>query len=253
MKTSSHKKVKILQVDQKEAVSPALQKRLTSVELESEARRRYGWGIRVFESARKKFVFDEFLLCRLAFLYDHLAFRYAKSKSVISRERLRRCLAEAEKIYRSVININRNNLFAWKGLSRIYQTRGDYRNALRYVFKARTILYGRPRRARGPLAIGSIYLEKGDHKNAELWFKKELNDLGRNSFGANANLLMFYINRKRYKEALPYALKTEQLLPGAIQLSHNRKFRTTKSNKTIAIIKRRINVVKKFEMKTRSS
>lgn len=115
------------------------------------------------------------------------------------------------------------------------------------------MLQNLPKNKRGVLAIGNIYLLKKDYKNAEKWFQKELSDLGENDFGANANLMTFYIETKKYKKALPYALKTEKILKATFQNQFHKKygknFRTKNTNKTLKLYLNRIEKVKKFANK----
>ena len=107
------------------------------------------------------------------------------------------------------------------------------------------------------MAIGNIYLLKKDYKNAEKWFKKELNDLGEENLGVNANLLTFYTEIKNYKKALPYALKTEKLLKTTFQNSFYKKYgaklRTKNTNKTLKLYLERIEKVKKLVNKKQKS
>lgn len=216
--------------------------------MEADARRKYRWAIDIFEKYRRQFPFDEKLEYKLGFLYDHLAiFKTAKlRKRKQRRELIDRYLKTARIIYQGILRKNPRYALAWHGLSRVYQMRGDYRKAISYELKAYKLLRKRPKSKRGILGIGNIYLQKGDYKMAEYWFEKELLDLGRNNLGANANLMKFYIETKNYKEALPYALRTEQLLKKELGGSFYKK--ADRNNKTIKLLKRQIEEIKRLSI-----
>ena len=95
---------------------------------------------------------------------------------------------------------------------------------------------------RGSLAVGNIFLTKGDYKNAEKWFLMEVKELGSGDVGAVANVLMFYVKTKKYRKALPYAMRLERILKkmGIVQKSD-----TQGDNKTIDMLFQRIQLAKR--------
>ncbi len=225
---------------------------LIKVRCESDAKRKFKWAADIYEKYRKKYIFNESLEYDLGLLYDHyVIFRVEKIKNEKRKEILKKIyLEKAENTYKEILTKNQKNLFAFHGLSRVSLTNKNYKKAIYYELKAYKLVQNLPKNRRGVLAIGNIYSLKKDYRNAEKWFKKELNGLGENDLGANANLMTFYIKIKNYKKALPCALKTEKLLKAMFQNSFYKKygknFRAKNTNKTLKLYLDRIEEVKKF-------
>lgn len=225
-------------------ITPVEKKYLISVMGEVDARRKYRWGIGIFEKYKSEYELDDRLEYQLGLLYDHLVIFYTKNIKDPRRRNIltRRYLGEAEKIYRTLIKRNPQNLFGWYGLGRVYEIRGDYNEAIKHKLKAYRLLQKLPKERRGVLAMGSVFQQKGDYENAEKWYKKELSDLGENDFGANANLMTFYLQRKQCNKALPYALRVEKLLDKEFRKPAYKK--AGSKNKTFVLLKKRIDTVK---------
>lgn len=224
---------------------------LIKVRFEADAKRKFKWAADIYEKYKKQYVFDESLEYDLGTLYDHYVI--FKIKKMNNEERKKIYLEKAETIYKKILTKNQKNFFAFHGLSRVYLTKEDYKKAIYFELKAYKLMQNLPKNKKGVLAVGNIYLLKKDYKNAEKWFKKELNDLGESNLGANANLMTFYIETKNYKKALPHALKTEQLLKETFQnyfyKKYGAKFRNKNTNKTLKLYLNRIAKVKKFANK----
>ncbi|MEK7193685.1 MAG: hypothetical protein AAB652_02745 [Patescibacteria group bacterium] len=214
----------------------------------ADAKRKYRWAIDVYEHYRKVYSFDDALDYRLALLYDHLViFKIEKLLDKTKKQKfLKKYLKKAENIYRAIVKRNPDYHLAFHGLSRVYQARAQYRKAIMYAKRAYALLKKLPKKRRGVLGIGNVFLLAGDHKNAEKWFKKELNDLGKNHLGANANVMMFYLQTNNLKKGLPYALKTEKLLTSELAKPIYRGVNTGSSNKTIGLLRKRIDKIKQF-------
>ncbi len=224
-----------------------IKKYLNGVAIEADAKRKYRWAILIYEKYNKKYLFNENFKYKLALFYDHLIlFKTEKIRNTQKRKRLLRQYAEkAKEIYEDIYKHNPKYPLALRGLSRIYQILGDSKKALRFAILSYHLMKSLPKNQRGSLAVGNIYLTMGDFKNAEKWFKKELNYLGKNSLGANANLMICYLVNKQYKKALPYALRTEKLLIKELKNPIYNKFKNAKTNKTIKLLQKRIEIIKK--------
>lgn len=228
---------------------------LIKVGIETDAKRKFKWAANIYERYRKQYICDENFKYNLGLFYDHyVIFKVEKMKNEKRRETLKKIyLEKAENLYKEILTKNQNNFFAFHGLSRVYLTKKNYKKAIFYELKAYKLMQNLPKNQRGILSIGNIYLLKKDYKNAEKWFKKELNNLGENDLSANASLMTFYIETKNYKKALPYALKTEKLLKATFKNSfyekYGAKFRTKNTNKTLKLYLDRIEKVKKFANK----
>lgn len=220
---------------------------LNKVAMEADAKRKYRWAIFIYEKYNKKYFFDENLKYKLALFYDHLIiFKIEKIKNVRKRNRLLKQYAEkAKRIYEDIYKQNPKYPLAPRGLSRVYQILGDTKKSIRFAILSYRLMKLLPKNQRGSLAIGNIYLTMGDFKNAEKWFKKELNYLGKNDLGANANLMICYLTNKQYKKALPYALRAEKLLAKELKKPIYKWFKNAKTNKTIELLKKRIEIIKK--------
>ena len=220
---------------------------LNGVAMEADAKRKYRWAISIYEKYNKEYLFDENLKYKLALFYDHLViFKIEKIKNTRKRKYLlKQYIEKAKEIYEDIYKNNPKYPLAPRGLSRIYQILGDTKKALRFAILSYRLMKLLPRNQRGSLAIGNIYLTMGDFKNAEKWFKKELNYLGKNDLGANTNLMICYLMNKQYKKALPYALRAEKLLTKELKKPIYKGFKNIKTNKTIELLQKTIEIIKK--------
>ncbi|MDP2629099.1 MAG: hypothetical protein Q8P45_00135 [Candidatus Harrisonbacteria bacterium] len=212
----------------------------------ADAKRKYRWAIDLFEKYRKHYQFDDDLEYRLGLLYDHLViFKISRKKDTKSKNLLsKKYLKKAQNIYQEIHRKNPEHFLALHGLRRIHEISGNYKQAIKFGIKAYELTKKLPKTQRRALAVGNIFYLKGDFKNAEKWFKKELVSLGENNLSANANLLMFYNDMKAYKKALPYALKTEKLLRMELKKGIYKNLRTPRTNKTLELITAHINKAK---------
>lgn len=166
---------------------------------------RYRWAIDIFGRYYKKFEFNENQTYKFALLCDHLAMR--STGRIKSRH-----LAKAKLLYEKILKKNPAYFHALYGIGRIYDVRGDYKQALKFQIKAYRQMMKLPKKERGALAIGHIYQSLGDIKNAEKWYLKEYHDTPKSDFGTPLNLFRFYKRIGNYKKALRWALATEKLI-----------------------------------------
>lgn len=170
------------------------------------ANKKYLWGINIFKKYRRKYNFDDNQNYRLALFYDHA------SASTKNKKYFNKYLKKADDIYRAILKNNSNYFHALYGIGRIYKIKKNYKKALKYQIAAYNKMIKLPKPQRGALAIGLIYEEMGDYKNAEKWYKKEIKSLLKNDFGGILNIFYFYKKTHNYKKALSNALQLEKLL-----------------------------------------
>jgi len=228
-------------------MSKSIKSKLFDITAKADATRKYQWAVDIFERYNKEYNFDLNLKYKLGLLYDHLAIiKSSKIKNQRRREMfMRKYLGKAESIYREILKEEKNNLLAFRGLARVYEAQGKYREAIQHALRSYRIMSKLPKNKRGPLGIGSFYESVGDKKKAEEWYKKELTLLGKNDIGANANLMNFYRRIDKFENALPYAEKSERLLLKIFSI-HSSSDRTElmKQNQTIRFLFNSIDEVK---------
>jgi len=205
---------------------------------EADAKRTYATAIRVFERYHNQYEFPDNVEYNLGLLYDHRAMQLKRK----SPQKATRLYQRAEDIYRAIIVRSPDFLFAHHGLARVLGEMKQYDEAIRHELWAHRLVQKLPKKMRGSLAVGSIFLTKGDYKNAEKWFLREVKELGSGDVGAVANVLMFYVKTKKYRKALPYARRLERILKkmGIVQKSGAQG-----DNKTIDMLFQRIQLAKR--------
>jgi len=169
---------------------------------------RYGKAIKLLEKYRGKHKLDDKLMYQLGLLYDHEASVVEKNDPKLAETDL----TKASRIYFDILRRDPKNFFAMYGLARVYANRKDFKTAIRWAKKAYHEKNKLPAGQRGSLPVGSFYERMGDLKNAELWYRKELKDLGKKEFGTVMNLLMFYNRTKQNKKAYRIAFIVAKLM-----------------------------------------
>ena len=219
---------------------------LIQVMREADAKRKYRWAINIFEKYLREFDVDTNMKYRLGLLYDHLAiFKHRKKRNDRQKKLFNYYLKKSEEIYKYVIKENSASALGHLGLARVYYFLGQERKSNYFSKKAHKLNFQLPKDKRGSLGIGGFFLDAGDFKKAEAWFKKELKDLGENDLGVNVNLVIFYDVTKQYKKAIPYVLKSEKLIKKEISRKNYKNFNKVETNKTLSAIQSRINRIKK--------
>lgn len=218
-----------------EKISKFLQRKVVA---EADAKRAYASAAKIFERYHNQYEFSDNMEYKLGLLYDHRAMQLKRS----APQRAKKLYHKAEAIYRGILARNPNFLFAHHGLARVFGELKRYDAAIHHELQAYRLVQKLPKRKRGALGVGGIYLSKGDYKNAEKWFLKEMGELGSNDVGAVANVLMFYIKIKEYEKAFPYAMRLEKILKrmGILQKDGGQI-----KNKTIEMLFQRIQLIKK--------
>lgn len=193
---------------------PKIKKYLYKINGAAVSNKKYRWGINIIEKYTRRYSFSDNEKYRLGLLYDHLTWNVRKLIKNEKRKKnlINKYLTRAKNIYEEIIKKNPDYFLALYGIGRIYSFKGNYDKALYYQIKAYKKMLKLPKNQRGTLAIGVIYQKKEDYKNAEKWYLKEYKECPKNDFGTTLNLFVFYKERKNYKKALFYGIKTEKLL-----------------------------------------
>ncbi len=170
--------------------------------------REYKKAIPIYERYYQKYHFDLNQKYRMALLYDHRAGQVGARKKKIFES----CLKKAEALYREILKEDPSYFHALYGIGRLHSIRGDDKVAIKIQIKAYEMMLRLPRSERGALAIGNLYENLGDLKNAERWYLRERRDMSRNDFGTALNIFRFYKKHGSGEKALRYGLLTEKLL-----------------------------------------
>lgn len=196
-------------------------------------------AVKAFQKHEHIYQFDEDLYLKLGLIYDHIAQVYSNKNKKRDAMRLEN---KALKIYKNIFSKNPNSHKAVKYIGHIYRNRGLIDKAIKYHLKAYRFIEKLKidKKKAGIMGIGLLYEIKGDKRRAEYWYKKDLENLGKNNFGANWNLLCFYIGAKQHKKAFRFALSTEKLLKKEPSMLRNSKWGryVFHISKTIRAIKR---------------
>jgi tetratricopeptide (TPR) repeat protein len=219
----------------KEAIPPSKRKYLERVMEKADSQRAYAWAVREFEKINKVYFLDTTLEYQLGLLYDHWAIKLnGKGKSS-------ELFTKAKGIYKSILKKEPYNPLALHGLARVESETGDYTRAIQYDKKAYESMKKRPKKERGPLAIGNVFLLAGKDKEAEKWFLREYKEFGNKNLAAVANVVIFYEITKQYKKALSYAKKLEKLLKKEEKF---KKHKAEREDETIKLLLKRIENIK---------
>lgn len=202
--------------------------------------KKYKWGINIIEKYAQHYLFSDNEKYRLGLLYDHLAMNIVKKNK---NNLIDKYLIKAKNIYEEINKKNPKYHLALYGIGRVYNLKEDYKKALYYQIKAFRQMLKLPKNQRGALAIGTIYQKIGDYKNAEKWYLKEYKECQKNDFGTTLNLFVFYKERKNYKKALYYGLKTEKLLETEFKKKQYKNLKI-KNNDFVKYIRKEINELK---------
>lgn len=213
---------------------------LDKILAKSDAERKYRWAIDEFEKYRNKYIFDNDLEYQRGLLYDHLGiFKSLKLSNKKKRERLfNYYLQVAQRIYERILTDEPNHILSTRGMQRVFESREEYSEALKYGRKVLSLMKKTPQRKRKVLGIGNTYLLMGDSVRAERWFKQELVLCGQNSVAAHANLLFLYNKDGDYKKALPHAKAVKKLL---------RDTHPDGKNQTLSFLDSQINIAEQHE------
>lgn len=228
------------------ALSNKLKQYFSKIIQEADAKRKYKMALKIFKKRQNKIKNDPEFKILLAFLYDHCALLELQ-QSKVSRDKLlyKQFLNKALNIYRSVLKKDRFNISALKGLKRLYEASGKYEQALKYGKKAFNLIQ-KYHQKKDLIVLGNTYYLKGDYKNAEKWFKKEIQVYGKN-IATLYNIVSFYNDIGQYGKSLYYTLLLEKKLKGAKDL-FPKKFSTIKTNKTLKMI---FDAIQKVKYKSR--
>ncbi len=219
-------------------LSSRKRKYLLGVGASGMSNRSYRKAIDIFERYRKRFDIGENLDHLLGTLYDHLA---VKTRSA---NKSRFYLQKAEMLYRELLKKNPKNLFAFYGMGRIALKKGEKENALKYAMKARKERNALPVKQRGALLIAYICGYFNELKRAEMWYKRDIQEIGKPDFGSWHNLFSFYVHKRQdYAKAAKMIPQLEQLIQEEFSKKHYRGMRMLESN-YIKNIRKEIDLVK---------
>jgi tetratricopeptide (TPR) repeat protein len=165
----------------------------------------YQEGISYFESILLHFpeLRGEDFLCKLGFLYDHLALRE-------KGDRKKKHENKAISLYQEALHYNARSFRALWGIARVWWHRKD-KKALQYASRAYRLkkaidgtsgLYAQH--------IGLIYESLGNFRGAERWLLRGMREHP-DELGSYLNLVVFYRFLKRYDRA-QYHAETLSLL-----------------------------------------
>lgn len=205
---------------------------------------KYLRAIKILESHRKKFILDDNLLYQLGLLYDHQAALVQK----INRQQANLYLEYARDTYTDIIKRNPKNFFALYGLARVYANQNNFKKAVIYAKRAYGEKNKLPQGQKGSLPVGGFYERAGNLKAAEKWYKKELEDLGGNEFGALMNLLIFYNRTKQSEKARSLAPRAEWLMQTEFKKDIYKNSPVLKS-KTLKIWEQEVQTAKELKKK----
>lgn len=175
---------------------------------------KYYGMIHVLERYREKYNVGPNFLYRLALLYDHYGGRlfFPKESSGQDKKKGKIYLKKAENIYKHLIKADPKNLFAFMRLGELASAHNDNDKALRYYKYARKLRNKLPIKQKGSIPIGSVYERISNYRAAELWYKKDIEDMKSKDFGSYANLFLFYCNRENYLKARHMSSKLKRLI-----------------------------------------
>ena len=167
---------------------------------------KYRWGIQKIEKLLKKNInfISEDILCKLGFLYDHLALKQKKINLKKFYEN------KAIKLYQQALKINPKSHRATWGIGRVWWHRKNKR-AISYATRA----YRLKKINDGKIGlyaqnIGLIYEAIGNYKKAEYWLLRGMKE-NKKDFGSYINLEVFYRLIKNFNKAKKCAVKLKKL------------------------------------------
>jgi len=185
---------------------------------------KYAEGIRKLEALSKKYpaLNSEDLLCKLAFLYDHLALREKNEKRRKADENI------ALRLYHRVLRLNPESSRATWGIGRVLWHRNDKR-AIKYALRAYRLCkkLGKPVRLYAQ-NIGLIYEAIENFRRAEYWLLRGAQE-NRRDFGSYLNLVVFYRLVHKFDKAIKWSKQLEKLY-----LKESGSFKNTPWGKKIA-------------------